>query len=311
MLSGARPAVRGGRGLSRAAGRRELPAAAGRARGDREPDRRLAPGLQRHRAHLQQRDPDRARRRCSRACSASRSGSTSRSRKRPHGRRHASRSSRGRPRRALAALVLAGGKRPPSRSSSRGPTSRSRSSPTARSSSTRTSPSPSAAASPARSATSRCARASRSTTCSCSRAGGATGPARRRSSAAPAPRTRSASTRTTTGSASSGTTRRPRRQRTFRVHYRLRGVAVAYDDVVDVNLKVWGDEWEAALGQLTATLAAPGREQRAWGHPVSVRGDVTIDGNARPAPGDRRPGAASSSSCARHPALRSSPRRPG
>ena len=33
-------------------------------------------------------------------------------------------------------------------------------------------------------------------------------------------------------------------QRTFVVHYRLSGLAVGYDDVVDVNLKVWGDEWE-------------------------------------------------------------------
>ena len=46
--------------------------------------------------------------------------------------------------------------------------------------------------------------------------------------------------------------------RRFRIHYRLRGVATAYDDVVDVNLKVWGDEWEVGLGQLTATLVAPG-----------------------------------------------------
>ena len=37
--------------------RRELPAAPGRARADREPDRGLAPGLQRHRPHLQHRDP--------------------------------------------------------------------------------------------------------------------------------------------------------------------------------------------------------------------------------------------------------------
>ncbi|HEX5799194.1 MAG TPA: DUF2207 domain-containing protein, partial [Gaiellaceae bacterium] len=65
--------------------------------------------------------------------------------------------------------------------------------------------------------------------------------------------------------------------RTFRVHYRLLGVAVAYDDVVDVNLKVWGDEWEQRLSRLTATLIAPGRIERAWGHPVSVRGDVTLD----------------------------------
>src|SRR5688500_2595342 len=31
--------------------------------------------------------------------------------------------------------------------------------------------------------------------------------------------------------------------RSFRVHYRLRGVATAHDDVVDVNLKIWGEEW--------------------------------------------------------------------
>ena len=66
--------------------------------------------------------------------------------------------------------------------------------------------------------------------------------------------------------------------RRFRIHYRLRGVATAYDDVVDVNVKVWGDEWEVRLGQLTATLVAPGHIVRAWGHPVGVRGDVTIDG---------------------------------
>ena len=41
--------------------------------------------------------------------------------------------------------------------------------------------------------------------------------------------------------------------RTFVVHYRLRGVAVAYDDVVDVNLQVWGSEWKEPLGRLTAT----------------------------------------------------------
>ena len=36
--------------------------------------------------------------------------------------------------------------------------------------------------------------------------------------------------------------------RTFEIRYALRGVAVAYDDVVDVNLKVWGDEWDVGLG---------------------------------------------------------------
>ena len=67
-------------------------------------------------------------------------------------------------------------------------------------------------------------------------------------------------------------------RRSFRVHYRLRGVATAYDDVVDVNLKVWGDEWEVGLSRLTASIVAPGDILRAWGHPVSVRGDVTLEG---------------------------------
>ena len=67
--------------------------------------------------------------------------------------------------------------------------------------------------------------------------------------------------------------------RSFRVRYRVRGLAVAYDDVVDVNLKVWGDEWKVPLARLTAALTAQGKIERAWGHPVWVRGDVTIEGN--------------------------------
>ncbi len=67
--------------------------------------------------------------------------------------------------------------------------------------------------------------------------------------------------------------------RTFDVRYTLRGLAVAYDDVVDVNLQVWGDEWEERLGRLTATLEAPGKVLRAWGHPVYVRGDVQLAGD--------------------------------
>ena len=66
--------------------------------------------------------------------------------------------------------------------------------------------------------------------------------------------------------------------RTFTIRYRLSGLAVGYDDVVDVNLQVWGDEWEQRLGRLTATMSGPGNVVRAWGHPVWVRGDVTISG---------------------------------
>jgi uncharacterized membrane protein len=67
--------------------------------------------------------------------------------------------------------------------------------------------------------------------------------------------------------------------RTFTIRYRISGLAVAYDDVVDVDLQVWGDEWQQPLGRLTATMSGPGRVLRAWGHPVWVRGDVTLDGN--------------------------------
>ena len=66
--------------------------------------------------------------------------------------------------------------------------------------------------------------------------------------------------------------------RTFVIHYRLRGLAVAYDDVVDVNLQVWGSEWDESLGRLIATESGPGRVVRAWGHPVYVRGDVQLAG---------------------------------
>ena len=66
--------------------------------------------------------------------------------------------------------------------------------------------------------------------------------------------------------------------RTFTVRYRTTGLAVGYDDVVDVNLKVWGDEWEQSLGRLTATMTGPGRVLRSWGHPVWVRGDVQLAG---------------------------------
>src|SRR5262249_59058839 len=51
--------------------------------------------------------------------------------------------------------------------------------------------------------------------------------------------------------------------RTFEIRYTLSGLAVAYDDVVDVNLNVWGDECKVGLPRLTATLAAPAHIVRA------------------------------------------------
>jgi hypothetical protein len=73
-------------------------------------------------------------------------------------------------------------------------------------------------------------------------------------------------------------------QRTFTVSYRLVGLAVAHDDVVDVNLRVWGDEWQVGLDRLTAVMRLPGTatgpDYRVWGAPAHVQGVVTRDPNA-------------------------------
>ena len=76
--------------------------------------------------------------------------------------------------------------------------------------------------------------------------------------------------------------------RTFTVSYVARGATVAYDDIVDVNWKVWGDQWDRGLGALTATLVFPpgvsGSDQlvRVYGHSKDFRADgtsaITADG---------------------------------
>ena len=68
-------------------------------------------------------------------------------------------------------------------------------------------------------------------------------------------------------------------RRTFTIKYRFRRLAVVYDDVVDVNLRVWGDEWKAPLGSLNARMELPraaalGPAYRVWGSPAWVRGVV-------------------------------------
>ena len=59
--------------------------------------------------------------------------------------------------------------------------------------------------------------------------------------------------------------------------YRFTGVAVAYDDVVDVFLQVWGDQWEQSLGRLTVRVRGPGPPVRAWAHPAYVRGTLRTE----------------------------------
>jgi len=67
-------------------------------------------------------------------------------------------------------------------------------------------------------------------------------------------------------------------QRTFTISYRFLGLAHAYDDVVDVDLQVWGDHWKGDLTSLQATMRLPGQSSdvRVWGHPVSVNGSTAL-----------------------------------
>ncbi len=46
--------------------------------------------------------------------------------------------------------------------------------------------------------------------------------------------------------------------RTFTLQYRLEGATRVYDDVVDVNWKVWGDEWTVGVSRVDATVTYPG-----------------------------------------------------
>ena len=72
--------------------------------------------------------------------------------------------------------------------------------------------------------------------------------------------------------------------RTFEVSYTFVGLSVAYDDVVDVNLRVWGDEWAAELSRLEARIQLPGRapgDVYVWGHPASVDGVTELDSRGR------------------------------
>jgi uncharacterized membrane protein len=68
--------------------------------------------------------------------------------------------------------------------------------------------------------------------------------------------------------------------RTFQISYLMTGVAVAYDDVVDVNLQVWGDQWSVGLDHLTARMTLPPGAQpgevRVYGHPYTVDGQTTL-----------------------------------
>ena len=69
-------------------------------------------------------------------------------------------------------------------------------------------------------------------------------------------------------------------QRTFTLRYRLKGLAVAHDDMVDLYWQVWGDEWQEPLDSLRATVVLPGEAGRGdvkvFGHPAWVSGETSL-----------------------------------
>ena len=70
--------------------------------------------------------------------------------------------------------------------------------------------------------------------------------------------------------------------RTFVLLYAMRNFVVAYRDVGDLYLRVWGDEWPVALRRLHAEVVLPGGVAagdphfRGWSLPASSRGRVRL-----------------------------------
>lgn len=68
-------------------------------------------------------------------------------------------------------------------------------------------------------------------------------------------------------------------QRTFSVSYLFPKLATAYDDVVDVALQVWGEEWGSELSRLEVNVDLPGAapdEVLVWGHPEDISGATEL-----------------------------------
>ncbi len=68
--------------------------------------------------------------------------------------------------------------------------------------------------------------------------------------------------------------------RTFELVYRMKGVVTVYDDVADLQYKVWGDQWGVRADRVTASVllpddASPG-DLRVYGHPYGVEGETSL-----------------------------------
>ncbi|HEX5695415.1 MAG TPA: DUF2207 domain-containing protein, partial [Acidimicrobiia bacterium] len=69
-------------------------------------------------------------------------------------------------------------------------------------------------------------------------------------------------------------------RRTFQIGYSMTGVTTAYEDVVDINLQVWGDQWAVGLDHLAAQMTLPAGanpgEVLVFGHPYGVDGRTDL-----------------------------------
>ena len=69
-------------------------------------------------------------------------------------------------------------------------------------------------------------------------------------------------------------------QRTFEIVYRMTGATLVYDDVIDVQFRVWGEQWEVGLDRLSARVIIPSGavagDVLVWGHPYGVDGATSL-----------------------------------
>ena len=68
--------------------------------------------------------------------------------------------------------------------------------------------------------------------------------------------------------------------RTFKLVYRFTGVVRAYDDIADLQMQVWGDQWAVRADRVSATVDLPaGAESgdvRVFGHPYGINGTTSL-----------------------------------
>ena len=71
--------------------------------------------------------------------------------------------------------------------------------------------------------------------------------------------------------------------RIFTVVYEFTGLAVAYNDAVDVNIQVWGSQWEQTLAVLEAEMFLPPGDGRVyvWGHRGRGSGTTSLGSEGR------------------------------